>query len=259
MTNQETLRAEDKTADEPNPEVIPSVGVSDGDEVYRVWASDNQVYGPISLTILTEWIHDSRVFRDTWIYLESLKSWKQASAIPQLKEALVPGEDTLFLEQLRTSEEAVNPNELRVFPALAALSNHDLAQFIKLSELVLVNSGEFVIRRHEPGDAIFFVLAGTVRVRILVGRDEKVLGRISSGQFLGEISMFTQTPRSADIIAEEDARLLRFTAESFRALMLDNPGAAAPMLYSISATLAQRILDTNQKFQTEVASGFVWR
>ena len=41
--------------------------------------------------------------------------------------------------------------------------------------------------------------------------------------------------------------------------MMKNPSAAAPMLYAISSTMAQRIMDTNSKFQTEVASGFVWR
>ena len=228
-------------------------------ELYRVWACDNQVYGPISLAILAEWVSDSRVFRDTWLYLESRRVWCLAEKVEELHGLFPPGEETAFLERQSAAEGGIDPSELRSFPVLAGLSNRDLAQLVHLAELVCVEAGNFIIRRKEPGDAIYFILSGSVRARILVGSDEKNLALIPSGQFFGEMSMFTQTPRAADVLAVEDTRLLRFSAEAFRALIAKNPAAAAPMLYSISTAMAQRIMDTNNKFQTEVASGFVWR
>src|ERR1043166_6973610 len=115
-------------------------------------------------------------------------------------------------------------------PVLTGLSNRDLAHFIQLSELVVAQPGQSIIRRHEPGDSIFFVLSGSVRARIMVARDEKTLARIPAGQFVGEMSMFTQTPRAADIVAEEETRLLRFSAEAFRTLIMENAAAAPPLL-----------------------------
>jgi CRP-like cAMP-binding protein len=228
-------------------------------ELYRVWACDNQVYGPISVSVLAEWIRDSRVLLDTWLYVESQRVWCRAEKVAELHGLFPAGEETAFLERQSVSPGGIDPYELRCFPVLAGLSNHDLAHLIKLAELVCVAPGEFIIRRREPGDAIYFILSGSVRARILVGSDEKELAQIPSGQFFGEMSMFTQTPRVADVLAAEETRLLRFSAEAFRALMTQNPSAAAPMLYSISTAMAQRIMDTNSKFQTEVASGFVWR
>jgi CRP-like cAMP-binding protein len=125
--------------------------------------------------------------------------------------------------------------------------------------VVFVTRGDLIVRRREPGDSIYFVLSGSARARILVGGEEKLLNRIPAGEFLGEMSMFTQTVRSADVVAEEDARLLKFTAEAFQTLIMEHPAAAAPMLYGISSTMARRILATNNKYQSEVASGFVWR
>lgn len=228
-------------------------------EFYRVWACDNQVYGPISESILLEWIQDERVLRDTWIYVESRKGWYQAETISHLKGAFGPGRDTLFLEKQHVAQQSLDPYELRVFPVLAGLSNHDLADFIRLSEVVFVSGGELIVRRRDPGDCIYFVLSGSAKARILVGGEEKTLNRIPAGEFLGEMSMFTQSVRSADVVAEVDTRLLKFTAEAFQTLIAEHPAAAAPMLYGISSTMARRILDTNNKYQTEVASGFVWR
>jgi hypothetical protein len=259
MSTNEPMQTPNLAGADPEPGILLSAESLDASQLYRIWACDNQVYGPIPLSILVEWIRDSRVLRDTWIYVESLLGWYQAHKIPVLKDTFSPGEDTMFLHRQSIGQNAVDPYELRLFPALTNLSNHDLAHFIQLSELVLVNPGDFIIRRREPGDAIFFVLTGSVRARILVGSEEKLLSRIPAGQFLGEMSMFTQTVRTADVIAEEQTRLLRFTAESFQTLITEHPAAAAPMLYAISATMAQRILDTNNKFQTEVTSGFAWR
>lgn len=228
-------------------------------ESYRVWAIDNQVYGPVPLDNLVEWAQDARVLPDTWVYVSSQHAWKRADALSEVRGHFSKHNDTLFLSGQTPDHITVDPKELRMFPAMAALSSSDLAHFIRLAQLLVVEPGEFVIRRREPGDAIFFVLSGKVRVRLVVGYDEKVLGDVGLGHFFGEMSMFTNTARAADVIAQEKTRLLRFSAEAFRHLITDNPSAAAPLLYSISTAMAQRILDTNERFQNEVAGGFVWR
>jgi CRP-like cAMP-binding protein len=227
--------------------------------LYRLWASDNQVYGPITLAVLSEWAADSRVFPESWIYSESRRVWEPAQNVPELKPFLPKGENTTFLERQRAADAGVDPDELRLFPALAALSSHDLAHLIQLSEFVPVTAGEVVIRRREPGDSIYFVLSGSLYARIMVGGQEQVLNTIPAGEFFGEMSMFTSTQRTADVVAREDGRLVRFSSEAFRVLITENPSAAAPMLYNISTTMAHRIMATNTKFQTEVTSGFSWR
>ena len=229
------------------------------EETYRVWACDNQVYGPVAWPILVQWAEDGRVLRDTWIFLEGSKEWRPAHKIEPLSDYFPPGETTMFLHRQAVEQGGIRPEELRQFAVLSSLSNHELAQLIRLGELVHAQAGEIVIKRGDPGDALFFVLAGSVRVRIFVGGEEKTLACISAGEFFGDMAMFTQSPRSADVVTEGETRLLRFGAESFRLLIGQNPAAAAPMLFGIAGTMAHRIMDDNQRFQREVASEFVWR
>ncbi len=228
------------------------------EESYRVWACDNQVYGPIPLPVLVDWVEDGRVLRNTWVYLDHTKQWRPAGTVEAVQPYFPPGEATAYLQR-QASEGGINPEELRQFAVLSSLSSHDLAQLVLLGELREHGPGEMILRKGDPGDALFFVLGGTVRARLLVGGDDKTLMRIPAGEFLGEMAMFTQSLRSADVVAETPTRLLRFTAEAFRQLIKDNPAAAAPMLFAIARTMANRILADNQRFQQEVASGFVWR
>ncbi len=230
-----------------------------GEETYRVWACDNQVYGPVSWPILVQWAEEGRVTRDTWIFLDGLQQWLPAERITPLRATFPPGEATRFLQRQAVEHGGVEPEELRQFAVLSSLSNRELAQLIQLGELVHVHPGETIIKRGDPGDAVFFVLSGSLRARIFVGREEQNLAPIAAGEFFGDMAMFTQSPRSADVVANEDTRLLRFGAQSFRLLMSENPGAAAPLLFGIAGTMAHRILQDNKRFQREVASGFVWR
>ena len=229
------------------------------DETYRVWACDNQVYGPVGWPILVQWAEDGRVFRETWVYLEGAQEWRPACKIEPLKGYFPPGDATAFLQKQASDEAGIAPEELRQFAILSSLSDDELALLIRLGELVHCRAGDVVIKRGDPGDALFFVLAGSVRARIFVGGDEKRLARISSGEFFGDMAMFTQSPRSADVVAEGETRLLRFGAESFRLLIGQNPAAAAPMLFGIAGTMAHRIMEDNKRFQKEVAAEFVWR
>lgn len=229
------------------------------EESYRVWACDNQVYGPITLPVLVEWVQDARVLRQTWIYLDSKKEWRPAGKIETLQGYFPVGEATAFVARQVAEGGGISPEELRQFVVLSSLSNHELALLIRLGEFLEHRPGDVILRKGDPGDALFFVLTGTVRARLLVGGDDKTLLRIPAGEFLGEMAMFTQSRRSADVISETNTRLLRFTAQAFRQLIEENPAAAAPMLFAMARSMANRIMADNQRFQSEVASGFVWR
>jgi hypothetical protein len=154
-------------------------------------------------------------WRNKWVFLEGPKEWRPAHKIEPLRDCFPPGETTIFLHRQAVEQGGILPEKLRQFAVLSSLSNHELAQLIRLGELVHAQAGKIVIKRGDPGDALFFVLAGSVRVRVFVGREEKTFACNSAGEFFGDVAMFTRSLRSADVVAEGEMRLLRFAAESF--------------------------------------------
>jgi CRP-like cAMP-binding protein len=227
---------------------------------YKVWAADNLVYGPVELATLIQWVHERRVRADTWLLSHVDPAWRQAGDLEPLRQHFHAAEvDTAF--RIREAEQAnsIAPEELRQFDILAGLSNEQLQKFLQFGELCGHFPGEVILKKGDPGDAIFFVLQGEVKVRWMVGGQDQILARIPAGQFFGEMAMLTRSTRSADIVCEQRTRLLRLSSESFLLLINDNPEMAARILFSLASTLAARISDINGKYQNELVSGFAWR
>jgi CRP-like cAMP-binding protein len=122
-------------------------------------------------------------------------------------------------------------------------------------EMVEAKQFSVVVRQDEPGDAMYLVLAGELRARTLIGGRETTLMTFSTGDFFGEMALFDQGPRSADVVANVDSALLRLSAASFQRLTREAPSLATPFLQATSRTLAARIRADNQRL-TRVTQQF---
>jgi CRP/FNR family cyclic AMP-dependent transcriptional regulator len=101
-----------------------------------------------------------------------------------------------------------------------------------------------IVFEDDPGDALFVVGAGQVKV-VLIGEDgrEVILAVLGPGDFFGELSLIDDQPRSAHVIAMEDARLLVLRREDFQRALEDHPRIALGLL----RTLARRLRRADDK------------
>jgi predicted acylesterase/phospholipase RssA len=90
-----------------------------------------------------------------------------------------------------------------------------------------VLGGETVIREGEPGDCLYIVLSGRLRVSLqrADGRDE-VVGEIARGESVGEMAVLTGGTRTASVRAIRDSQLLRLSKVGFDRLVERAPGTA---------------------------------
>ena len=229
------------------------------DDTYHVWASDNLIYGPIDFPTLIQWIMEKRVLKETWVFASSDGDWHEAGTVEPLQEPLQAAKDIALNEAPPFERECIAPGELRQFSIFAGLSDEQLQQFLQFGELCRTRPKEQVLKKGDPGDALFFVLDGAVRARLMIGLEDRNLGRIPAGEFFGEMAMFNRAPRSADVVSEANTRLFRLSSEAFLGMTRENPGLAAPILFALAGTMASRVSGINQQFQREVASEFTWR
>ncbi len=227
--------------------------------LYKVWAADNLVYGPVDLITLVQWVEDQRVLSETWLHTQQDNTWRQAKDIPELYQFFHTGNTTAVFRKKAEPGNFYTADEVRQFVIFSALSNPQLDQFLRFCEYLECAPGEVLIKKGDPGDAIFFLLSGELRARIVVGLQDTTVGTIVAGEFFGEMAMFTHSPRSADVVVVTKARLLRLSAESFLLMIRELSGLAGPILYAIAQVMARRISDSNKNLHREVASGFVWR
>ena len=96
--------------------------------------------------------------------------------------------DTLLTRHLRIFLGEVEPG------ALELLREH--LQWVELA------GGETLMRQGEPGDAMYLIVSG--RLRTYITDDEgrqRMVREITRGQVVGEMSLYTDEPRSATLVA----------------------------------------------------------
>jgi hypothetical protein len=227
-----------------------------GDEApqYRVWGLDNVAYGPVELPVLTNWVLDERVTADTWVFAEDSHTWLKAAQMPEL---------TIFFER-RSSAAGATPTgsiarpdslkagSLRRIKILADMEEKQLESFVQFMEVVTVRQFAEVFRRGEHGDAMYLVLEGELRARVIVDKKETTLSTMKVGDFFGEISLLDAGPRSADVIANSDSRLLKISSAAFSRVMGEAPALAASFLYGLSKSIGARVRVLTQKYQDSI-------
>jgi CRP-like cAMP-binding protein len=78
--------------------------------------------------------------------------------------------------------------------------------------------GTWIIDYQDDSNDVFFVVAGTVRVKIqAVSGREILLREINAGEFFGELAAIDGQPRSSGILAMTDVTIARMPASVFRA------------------------------------------
>jgi hypothetical protein len=218
---------------------------------YGIWAADNVVYGPVELPTLIGWIKDERVTAATWIFEFANDRWRKAEQIPEL-QLCFRKRGSAAAKPMTATDRGITPGMLRRVKALADFTDEQLERLLAFMEPQTVRQWTQIVKQGDVDDGMFLVLEGELRVRLMIGGKETILATLGAGECFGEIALFDQGPRSADVLANKDSVLLKVGSEAFDKLRLQAPELAAPMLFAISRTLAARIRADNKRIKDSV-------
>jgi CRP/FNR family transcriptional regulator, cyclic AMP receptor protein len=105
--------------------------------------------------------------------------------------------------------------------------------------------GTVLFREGDPGNDMYVVQAGRVRISKRAGGGEKVLATLGAGEFFGEMSILNNKPRSATATCAAASRLLVIDARTFEAMIRGNAEIAIRMIKK----LADRLQETNEQIE----------
>jgi CRP/FNR family cyclic AMP-dependent transcriptional regulator len=223
---------------------------------YFVWGLDKAAYGPVELPALIAWIKDERVFADTWLFAEQGSRWQQAAALPELQLLFRPpsasAAGTGAPQGASLEDNGVKPGALRRVKILAGFTDQELARFAQCMVVEKVRQWTQVVKQGDHSDAMYLILEGELRVRIMVADKEKILVTLGPGEFFGDIALFDHGPRSADVVANKDSLVLKLTAAAFQKFARECPEIATPFLLAVGKTLTARIRADNKRYQDTI-------
>jgi thioredoxin reductase (NADPH) len=116
----------------------------------------------------------------------------------------------------------ITNDEVRQIPLFAHLDDSTVAQITAQAADVRLNTGEWVAREGEPG-AFFALLSGRFAIVKLVGGRQRQLAIREAGEYFGEIPILLGAPFFAGGETLVPCRLLRLSAQAFRAIVSQLP------------------------------------
>jgi CRP/FNR family transcriptional regulator, cyclic AMP receptor protein len=122
---------------------------------------------------------------------------------------------------------------LKRAPLFAECSKSELAALAMTADELDLREGAVLTREGAPGREFFVLIEGTVRVT-RNGRKVAVLG---AGDWLGEIALLTESPRTATATATTPVRILVVTDRAFRQVVEKMPSIALKVLASVAERL----------------------
>jgi CRP-like cAMP-binding protein len=139
-------------------------------------------------------------------------------------------------------------SKLKDHMLFAEFTPQELGELLDLLDDVGVKDGDAIVRQDEPGDCMYLVVDGEMRVVHHRGGRDITLATLKSGDFFGEIALVDSGPRSADVIAQGSGRLLKVTQASISALAGVYPTAAFKFLIAVGRSLVSRLRTSNQRY-----------
>jgi CRP/FNR family cyclic AMP-dependent transcriptional regulator len=106
-------------------------------------------------------------------------------------------------------------------------------------------AGRNVMTIEQPGEAVYIILQGTVKIHVEQGERDVILSILGAGDLLGEMSLIDSVGRSASAVTIENSLLLWMDKVTFN-YMLDNFTPAARNLVKI---LSARVRLSDQLIQ----------
>jgi voltage-gated potassium channel len=139
-----------------------------------------------------------------------------------------------FAAEIRKRDFVVTWHTVAKVPFFARLDASRIAEIAGMLKRQVVPAHYVVVRRGEPAEAMFFIMAGQVEVDI---RTPAV--RLGKGQFFGEIALLRDTVRTATVTTLTECQLLTLDVADFRRLLEAHPELKASILEVAEQRLAE--------------------
>jgi CRP/FNR family transcriptional regulator/CRP/FNR family cyclic AMP-dependent transcriptional regulator len=136
---------------------------------------------------------------------------------------------------------------LRTISLFSEMEHQELVRLAADLHPRSVPAGEAIFFQGDPGEALYLIVAGRVRIYLhaVEGQEVSVVlyGR---GDVFGEMSLLDQRPRSATAVSMDDAELLVMGRDAFYRHLR----SSSQMALNVMLTLSSRLRDTTESFKS---------
>jgi hypothetical protein len=166
---------------------------------------------------------------------ENAYIYQMAQCVFDLKQDRpVKKEDEMGTE-ISVPDKILHLRRIRIFEGLSIT---ELAAVASITEEIVFQPGETVIKEGEPGETMYLIIEGEVSVNKAQEQGREIeLDRISAGDYFGEMALFEDIPRSATIRTQKETHLLMLHKREFAEIVREYPQIALHICRVLGARL----------------------
>lgn len=130
---------------------------------------------------------------------------------------------------------------LKSAPIFAGMTGEELRVLADIVEETEFKENDIIFRENEPGEELYVIIRGSVRVVRGEAASESVIAVLGERECFGEMAILDDEPRSATAKAAEDSLMLKLNRDDFRDLIREEPEVA----FGIFRVFTRRIRQAN--------------
>ncbi len=139
-------------------------------------------------------------------------------------------------------------NILKEISFFEDFDNNELDFFSKQLSLQSVPEGTVLFNEGEIGDYLFFIVEGSIEVRLKATRAKQIIATYGYGDSVGEMSLIDEYPRSATVLVAEPSELLILTKKRLEHMVKKNPILGVKIYKGLAKNLSLRLRGTAGRF-----------
>lgn len=137
-------------------------------------------------------------------------------------------------EMLLTIEKVLILKTVGIFKDIP---DHILAEVALLVKEETIAQGETLFSEGDPGTSMYIIVDGKLRVQT----DRTVIAERGDREFIGEMALFDDAPRSATVVATAETHVLRLDQGAFNELMANHTDMAMGIIRVLTERLRQNM------------------
>lgn len=110
-------------------------------------------------------------------------------------------------------------------------------------------AGETIFQEESPGDKMYIIKNGSVKIIKKVKGKENTLAVLNPGEFFGEMALLDGLPRSAAAKANADTTVLTITKDNYNLLRQKYPQTALKIVDILIKVLSNRLRQANKNLE----------
>lgn len=136
---------------------------------------------------------------------------------------------------------------LKKFSFFRQLSNREIEKVSNILYERHYQKGEYVFEINQPGAALFLIQSGEVNIEIPFENGHAGhLATLKAGDFLGELALLDDSPRSASARATAPTLALALFRSDLNHLLKVEPEVTAQIFRSLASVVGERLKATNE-------------